>query len=185
MSLPTRPSILRTACRTVVWSRPPKRRPISGSERSVSVLARYMATWRGRTTLAVRREDRRSARLTLYWRATTRWISSILTRRASCGRIRSRASRSAISSVTGWPVSLLWASRRLSAPSRSRPLWVTALAMKLSTLGGTSQPGGTPPTRAPPGPENPRPQSLAEHAHLDDQPAGEPRAHAFVEALEV
>ena len=33
MSLPTRPSILRTACSTVVWSRPPKRRPISGSER--------------------------------------------------------------------------------------------------------------------------------------------------------
>ena len=29
-------SILRTACKTVVWSRPPKRRPISGSERRVS-----------------------------------------------------------------------------------------------------------------------------------------------------
>ena len=32
-SLPTSPSILRTACSTVVWSRPPNRRPISGSER--------------------------------------------------------------------------------------------------------------------------------------------------------
>ena len=27
------------------------------------------------------------------------------------------------------------------APSRSRPLWVTDLAMKTSTLGGTSKPG--------------------------------------------
>jgi hypothetical protein len=43
-SLPTKASILRTACSTVVWSRPPKRRPISGNERSVSVLARYIAT---------------------------------------------------------------------------------------------------------------------------------------------
>src|SRR3954447_9248749 len=68
----TSASILRTACRTVVWSRPPKRRPISGSERRVSVFARYIATWRGRTTLAVRRDDSRSERLTLYCRATTR-----------------------------------------------------------------------------------------------------------------
>src|ERR1700686_3584378 len=65
VSLATRASILRTACKTVVWSRPPKRRPISGSERNVSVLARYIATWRGRTTLAVRREDSKSERLTL------------------------------------------------------------------------------------------------------------------------
>src|SRR4029434_1648368 len=129
ISLPTRPSILRTACRTVVWSRPPKRRPISGSERKVRVFARYMATCRGLTTFAVRRDDSRSERLTLYWRATTRWMSSILTRFGSCGRIRSRTSRSAISSVTAWPVSLLWARRRLRAPFRSRPLCVTVLAM--------------------------------------------------------
>src|SRR5262249_28715633 len=43
LSTPISDSILRTACRTVVWSRPPKRRPISGNERNVSVLARYMA----------------------------------------------------------------------------------------------------------------------------------------------
>src|SRR5262249_45694362 len=65
VSLPTRFSILRTAWRTVVGSRPPNRRPISGSERRVRVLARYIATWRGRTTLAVRRDDKRSPRLTL------------------------------------------------------------------------------------------------------------------------
>ena len=34
-------------------------------QRRVRVLARYIATWRGRTTLAVRREDNRSPRLTL------------------------------------------------------------------------------------------------------------------------
>src|ERR1700757_1999515 len=128
ISAPTRPSILRTACSTVVWSRPPKRRPISGSERRVSVLARYIATCRGRTTLAVRRDDKRSDRLTLYWRATTRWMSSILIRFGSCGRIRSRTSRSAISSVTGWLLSLECAKRRLIAPSRSRLLWVMVRA---------------------------------------------------------
>ena len=37
-------STLRTACMTVVWSRPPNLRPISGNERVVSCLARYMAT---------------------------------------------------------------------------------------------------------------------------------------------
>src|ERR1700757_1207899 len=128
LSLATSASILRTACNTVVWSRPPKRRPISGSERRVSVLARYIATWRGRTTFAVRREDKRSERLTLYCRATTRWMSSILIRFGSCGRTRSRTSRSAISSVTGWLFSLECARRRLMAPSRSRPLWVMVRA---------------------------------------------------------
>jgi hypothetical protein len=44
VSEPESPSILRTACSTVVWSRPPKRRPISGSERGVMTLDRYMAT---------------------------------------------------------------------------------------------------------------------------------------------
>ena len=37
-------SILRTACITVVWSRPPNLRPISGNEREVNCLARYIAT---------------------------------------------------------------------------------------------------------------------------------------------
>ena len=37
-----------TPCITVVWSRPPKRRPISGSDRLVSCLHKYIATWRGR-----------------------------------------------------------------------------------------------------------------------------------------
>ncbi len=44
LSLPASASILRTACNTVVWSRPPNRRPISGSERSVKTFARYIAT---------------------------------------------------------------------------------------------------------------------------------------------
>src|SRR6516164_8049679 len=107
LSLPARFSIFRTAWSTVVWSRPPNRRPISGSDRSVKTFAKYIATCRGRTTLAVRRDDSKSARLTLYWRATMRWMSSIRTRFGSAGRIRSRISRSAISIVTDWPVSLL------------------------------------------------------------------------------
>src|SRR6516164_9091713 len=107
LSLPARFSIFRTAWSTVGLSRPPNRRPISGSDRSVKTFAKYIATCRGRTTLAVRRDDSKSARLTLYWRATMRWMSSIRTRFGSAGRIRSRISRSAISIVTDWPVSLL------------------------------------------------------------------------------
>src|SRR5690606_14071827 len=58
-------STLRTECSTVVWSLPPKRRPISGSEREVRALARYIAIWRGRTTSRERRELSRSFRATL------------------------------------------------------------------------------------------------------------------------
>ena len=53
-------STFRTACRTVVWSRPPNRLPISGKDRGVMVLARYIAIWRGRTMARVRRAERRS-----------------------------------------------------------------------------------------------------------------------------
>src|SRR5208337_3818512 len=70
-SFETKPSIFRTACSTVVWSLPPKRRPISGSERRVIVFERYMAICLGRTTLAVLRDDKISARLTLKWVATS------------------------------------------------------------------------------------------------------------------
>ncbi len=43
-SLARNSSILRTACITVVWSRPPNLRPISGSERGVNCLHKYIAT---------------------------------------------------------------------------------------------------------------------------------------------
>ena len=46
--------ILRTACSTVVWSRPPKLSPISGRLFCVISLARYIAIWRGRAMLAGR-----------------------------------------------------------------------------------------------------------------------------------
>ena len=42
-------SILPMECITVVWCLPPNWRPISGSDASVSCLARYMAIWRGTT----------------------------------------------------------------------------------------------------------------------------------------
>jgi hypothetical protein len=43
-------AIWRHACSTVVWSRPPKLLPISGSYIWVSSLASAIATWRGRAT---------------------------------------------------------------------------------------------------------------------------------------
>jgi hypothetical protein len=58
------------------WVVAPPNRGHFRKERSVKVFARYIAIWRGRTTLAVRREDSRSEWLTLYCRATTRRMSS-------------------------------------------------------------------------------------------------------------
>ena len=107
--------------RTVVWSRPPNRRPISGSERGVKSLDRYMAIWRGRTTLAVRRADRISPRLTLKWLATSFWMSSILTFFGFGVRTKSRMASSAVSIRSGAPFNDACASSRLTAPSRSRP----------------------------------------------------------------
>ena len=55
ISHPCSSSTFFTACITVVWSRPPNFRPISGKERDVSCFARYMATCRGRATERARR----------------------------------------------------------------------------------------------------------------------------------
>src|SRR5689334_12744079 len=49
-----RRAILRHACNTVVWSRPPNASPMSGRLSWVSSLASAMATWRGRATLRLR-----------------------------------------------------------------------------------------------------------------------------------
>ncbi len=49
-----RPRIFRSACMTVVWSRPPKVWPIFGSDRSVSSRHRYMAICRALTSTRLR-----------------------------------------------------------------------------------------------------------------------------------
>ena len=46
-----------TACITVVWSRPPNFRPISGRDRDVNCFAKYMATCRGLATERARRAE--------------------------------------------------------------------------------------------------------------------------------
>jgi len=69
-----------TACMTVVWSRPPKRRPISGRERLVSFFDRYMATWRGRAIMRARRFDVISVRVTRNSSQTAFWMRSTVRR---------------------------------------------------------------------------------------------------------
>src|SRR6478609_4263609 len=49
--------ILRSACMTVVWSRPPKCWPIFGSDRSVISRQRYIAIWRAVTSWRERQID--------------------------------------------------------------------------------------------------------------------------------
>ena len=53
--------ILRSACITVVWSRPPNCWPILGSESSVSSRHRYIAIWRAWTRTRDRDEPQRSS----------------------------------------------------------------------------------------------------------------------------
>src|SRR5215813_10606340 len=53
--------ILRSACITVVWSRPPNCWPIFGSERSVSSRHRYIAIWRAVTSTRDRDVPHRSS----------------------------------------------------------------------------------------------------------------------------
>src|SRR2546427_2384058 len=66
--------ILSTAWRTVVWSLPPKARPISASDEWVSWRARYIATWRGKAIALVRILALRSESLTPKKSQTRRWI---------------------------------------------------------------------------------------------------------------
>ncbi|CAM5569419.1 hypothetical protein SALBM217S_00020 [Streptomyces griseoloalbus] len=53
--------IFRSACITVVWSRPPNSAPIFGSDRSVSSRHRYMAICRAVTSARPREVPHRSS----------------------------------------------------------------------------------------------------------------------------
>src|SRR6266508_3857255 len=64
---------LETAWITVVWSLPPKARPMSLSDAWVSWRERYMATWRGKATDLVRFLARMSESLMPKNSATLRW----------------------------------------------------------------------------------------------------------------
>src|SRR5258706_3935763 len=65
----------RSECHAVVWWRA-KRRPISGYERPQWRRIRYIATWRGVVTRALRLDERRSRTRRLNWRATVLSASS-------------------------------------------------------------------------------------------------------------
>src|SRR5262249_40614334 len=67
-------SILRMAWMTVVWSRRLKASAIAGRERSVSSRVRYMASWRARTTGAVRLGESMTSTATPSLAATARWM---------------------------------------------------------------------------------------------------------------
>ena len=60
-SVPQSSSILRQACSTVVWSRPPKASPISGRLCSVNSFESAIAICRGRAMVRVRRLESSSA----------------------------------------------------------------------------------------------------------------------------
>src|SRR4029453_105734 len=81
-----RRAIFEVAWITVVWSRPPKCRPIFGSDESVSSRERYIATWRGYTMFCERLSPINSSFERLKRSATSSWIRSIETWAASpCG----------------------------------------------------------------------------------------------------
>ena len=111
-------------------------------------------------------------------------MSSILTRRGSRARTRSRIAASAASTVSGEPT-IEWAIRRLTAPSRSRPLETIERATirdhrrrdgEVRVLGARRGDARF---------EDLHAQRLVERHHLDAEAAGESRAHALVERLEI
>src|SRR3546814_5640282 len=73
----------RRPCSTRTYTLFPDTTLFRSSERGVSRLARYIATWRGRATSRTRRAETMSAGLIRKCSATRRWISSIVILRRS------------------------------------------------------------------------------------------------------
>src|SRR5215813_4080411 len=118
-----------TAWRTVVWSLPPKARPMSLSDAWVSWRERYMATWRGKATDLVRFLARMSESLMPKNSATLRWIWSIVITRSSSPQ-RSVSTSWASSTLMSRPESEQKAIILVSEPSISRILALMRLAIR-------------------------------------------------------
>ena len=78
--LAMRSVVRRQACRTVVWLRPPKARPIAGSVASVSSRERYIATWRAQATRALRSGELSASGEMPSRSQVAAWISSTVRR---------------------------------------------------------------------------------------------------------
>ncbi len=99
--------------------------------------------------------------------------------------MRSRIAISAASTVSGAPVSVAWASSRLTAPSRSRPFERIERATKASTAGESSKLGCHRARGRDARLEDLHPQRLVERADLDAQAHAQAGTHALVERLEI
>ena len=80
-----------TACRTVVWLRPPMPRPISGRLCSVSSRARYIATWRAAATAG--RRSRASSAVALDPELLRRGVEDLRRCRRRPGAVSSPSRR--------------------------------------------------------------------------------------------
>ncbi len=77
----------RQAWRTVVWSRPPKWRPMAGRDSSVSSRERYIASCRGHATRGVRAGERSSSRERPKSEQAASWMSRTVLGRARRRRV--------------------------------------------------------------------------------------------------
>ena len=71
-----------------MWSRPPKCRPIAGSDSPVSSRARYIATCRGQAIRAVRAVERSSSEESPKCSQAAAWISATERGRLPLGQLR-------------------------------------------------------------------------------------------------
>ena len=125
---------------TVVWLRPPNCRPMAGSVSPVCSRARYMATWRGQATRALRPLDRSSSRESEKASQVSSWTRSTVRRggrpaRRGTGR---RAPRRRARRRSARPVSEWKATTRMSAPSSARALVVMRCAIACSAPSSAS-----------------------------------------------
>src|SRR5215831_9932814 len=135
--------ILRSACMTVVWSRPPNCWPIFGSERSVSSRQRYMAIWRAVTrTRDLDVPQRSSIDSPKYEAVWPMMVAAVISGPCASG-MRSLSTISASWRSTDWRLRLAKAVTRMSAPSSSRMLVEIRLAMYSSASGGALSPSWT------------------------------------------
>ena len=96
---------------------PPKRRPISGNDLNVKTFDRNMAICRGLTTFTVVETTRcRSAKYYSGWRRAF-GCRRVFTRLGSWVRYEIADGGLRVSTQSGAPLSVAWASKRLTAPS--------------------------------------------------------------------
>ena len=170
---------LRTACITVVWSRLPKRRPISGSDRDGQLLGQVHRDLARPGDGAGAAGDDMSVSADVVVLGDL--ALDLLDRHAAVVRAQQVVQHLLrVSSVMARPNRLACAIRRFSAPSSSRTFEVILWARNSSTLCGTSTPGA-----AALASQDAEAQLVGGGVDVGDHAAAQPRAQPVLDPVQV